>query len=77
MSPHQPVTLLTASPAEGQVLARRLAQDLLAALPPAGDMAAHLRPGAVQPAPELVTAIYFHAIALANAGWGQAGAAPR
>lgn len=71
-----PASLLTATPAEGQALAHRLAQDLLTALPEPADMAGQLRPGAVRPAPEIVTAIYFHAIALANAGWGQ-GRAPR
>ena len=66
-----PLSLLTPSPAEGQALASRLAQDLLASLPESADMAGHLRTGAFRPDRGTVTAIYFHAISLANAGWNQ------
>lgn len=74
MNPHAP-SLSTASPAEGQRLARVLANDLLAALPPApSSMPEMMRTGAARPDPAVVAAIYFHAISLANAGWQAAGA---
>lgn len=62
-------TLLTPTPAEGQELARQLARQLLAALPAPASAADHLRTGAAPPSAEIVTAIYFHAIALANQCW--------
>lgn len=62
-------SLLTATPAAGQQLARELADDLVASLPTPTTAAAHLRTGAAAPSREVVTAIYFHAIALANHGW--------
>ena len=67
----EPSTLLTATPAEGHALARSLATELAAlATPPASTMAEMLQtPGETKPSPQLVTAIYFHAITLANAGW--------
>jgi hypothetical protein len=37
-------------------------------------MADQLQTTAARPSPELVIAIYFHAIALANHGWGGAPA---
>lgn len=64
-----PTTLLTRTPTEGQALARRLADDLLATLPAPATVAAHVQTGAARPSPELVAAIYFHAISLANRGW--------
>lgn len=68
-APPLPATLHTATPAEGQELAWRLARNLISALPPRASMPEQLRTSAVSPAPEIVAAIYFHAIALANAGW--------
>lgn len=64
-----PASLLTATPAEGQALASRLTDLLLAGQPATPSMPELLRTNPTRPAPELVTAIYFHAIALANAGW--------
>jgi hypothetical protein len=64
-----PTSLHTATPAEGQELACRLAQSLSTALPPRNSMPELLSTGSVSPAPEIVAAIYFHAIAIANAGW--------
>lgn len=63
-----PSSLRTGTPAEGQLLARNLAEHQLAASARPADMAAHL----AQPAPpsvELLTAIYFQAVAAANRGW--------
>lgn len=62
-------SLLTATPAAGQQLARELADELLASIPAPSTAAAHLRSGAAAPSREIVAAIYFHAIALANHGW--------
>lgn len=71
--PASPASLLTATPAEGQRLARQLAEGLLAALPADDqDMPAMLQTPAQRPSPEVATAIYFHVIALANAGWADA-----
>lgn len=67
-----PASLLTATPAEGQALADRLADLLLAKQPTSPSMPELLCTNAPRPAPELVAAIYFHAIALANAGWRNA-----
>ena len=67
-----PLTLHTATPAEGQDLARRLTADLLGQLhaPLHSTMAEMLQtPTEARPSPHIVTAIYFHAITLANAGW--------
>jgi hypothetical protein len=65
-----PLTLRTATPAEGLDLARRLAVQMIGTLPVADSMADHLKtPSAMRPAPEMITAVYFHAISLANAGW--------
>lgn len=67
-----PLTLRTATPAEGQTLARHLAADLLDQMhpPPRATMAEMLQtPTEGRPSPQIVTAIYFHAITLANAGW--------
>ena len=64
-------TLHTAGPDEGRRLARRLADELLAALPPVPvSMPELLRTGTTaRPDPAVVAAIYFHAISLANGGW--------
>jgi hypothetical protein len=64
-----PDSLQTATPADGLALAWRLAGLLLANEPTRGSMPEHLRTSASRPAPEVVAAIYFHAIALANTGW--------
>ena len=65
-----PPSLRTANPAAGLDLARRLAAEIIAALPAADSMPDLLKTrSAGRPAPELVTAVYFHAISLANAGW--------
>jgi hypothetical protein len=65
-----PSTLRTSTPAEGLDLARRLAAQVLASLPATDTMPDHLKTfPASRPAPEMVTAIYFHAISLTNAGW--------
>jgi hypothetical protein len=64
-------TLLTATPADGQRLARQFTDTLLTSLPtkPA-TMPEMLRTGANrQIDSDLVTAIYFHAISVANDGW--------
>jgi hypothetical protein len=67
--PDFPPSLRTATPAEGQALADRLAAAVLAAGPDRSSMPGQLRTDATRPAPEFVAAIYFHAIAIANAGW--------
>jgi hypothetical protein len=64
-----PETLRADTPVEGQALAWQLAKELLAVLPPRESMPEHLRTSAGRPAPEVVAAIYFHAISLANSGW--------
>ena len=65
-----PISLFTQTPAEGHTLARKLASDLGAALPSPESMPDMLKTTAgSRPAPEIVTAIYFHAISLANRGW--------
>ncbi len=67
-----PPSLRTTSPVEGLDLARRLAAEVLAALPASVSMPDHLKTHAAgRPAPELVTAVYFHAISLANTGWNR------
>lgn len=71
-SPTIPTTLAVATPAEGFTLARRLAESLVAATGTVHsvDMPVMLRPSAAsRPSVELVAAIYFHAISIANAGW--------
>ncbi len=70
-SPAPVGTLVTASPAEGQSLARRLAAELIATFPPPpASMPEMLRTGSsARPDPVVVAAIYFHAISLANDGW--------
>ena len=66
-------TLLTPTPSHGQQLARKLAGELIASHAPAREtMAAMLTTSATRPDPAVVTAIYFHAIALANNGWRDA-----
>lgn len=64
-------SLITASPHAGQELARQLAGSLLASLPDdTATMQAMLNTrGGGHPAPAVIIAIYFHAIALANGGW--------
>ncbi len=62
-------SLVTATPAEGQQLALQLADGLLASLPTPRTAAAHLQSGAAAPSREVVVAIYFHAVTLANHGW--------
>jgi hypothetical protein len=64
-------TLLTDTPAAGQRLARQFADELLAVLPDeSATMPAMLRTGSAGRAdPAVITAIYFHAISLANKGW--------
>jgi hypothetical protein len=62
-------SLITATPAEGQQLALKLADGLLASLPTPTTAAAHLQSGAAAPSREVVAAIYFHAVMLANHGW--------
>lgn len=64
-------TLLTPTPADGQQLARKLAGELIASHYPTREtMPAMLRTSAAaRPDPVVVTAIYFHAISLANNGW--------
>jgi hypothetical protein len=78
-SPHidLPKTLHAGTPVEGQALAWRLARELLAALPDRESMADHLRTSAGHPAPEVVAAIYFHAISLSNDGWTNRCVHPR
>ncbi|OYV01750.1 MAG: hypothetical protein CFE26_22640 [Verrucomicrobiales bacterium VVV1] len=69
--PALPASLRTATPAEGHELARQLAAKLFAASVPAtdSDMPAMLRTPEPRPSLEAVTAIYFHAISVANSGW--------
>jgi hypothetical protein len=65
-------TLHTPTREEGQRLALRLADELLAALPSTpATLPDYLR--TTGPAPDRATlaAIYFHAIATVNAGWPQ------
>lgn len=63
-------TLHTPTREEGQRLALRLADDLLSALPAApATLPDYLRTAAPPPDRATVAAIYFHAIALVNAGW--------
>jgi hypothetical protein len=58
---------------EGQRIALRLADDLLAALPSApATLADYLRTATSPPGRATLAAIYFHAIALVNAGWPRA-----
>jgi len=69
-------TLITATPADGQRLARQLADALLSALPSTpATMPEMLRTGANgQTNPTVIAAVYFHAISLVNDGWrGSAG----
>ena len=68
-------SLVTADPAGGRSLARRLADELFATLPPAPtSMPEMLRTGSsARPDPAVVAAIYFHAISVANNGWCPAG----
>lgn len=64
-----PDSLRTATPADGHILARRLAEFALGERGAAQrDMAAHL---STPPAPplEMLTAVYFQTVAAANAGW--------
>lgn len=63
--------LATATAHEGQRLARELAGDLIASVPaPVKTAAELLRSGAGSQLDLVtVTAIYFHAISLANNGW--------
>ncbi len=63
--------LTTPTPADGQRLARQLADELIASLPDTpATMPAMLRTDtARRPDPGVITAIYFHAISLANHGW--------
>lgn len=67
-------TLLTPTPADGQQLARKLAGDLLASHVPAdASMPAMLSTSVpTHPDVSIVTAIYFHAISIANNGWRSA-----
>ena len=68
-----PTTLITPDLASGQALARLLASQLPPASADAGSMEANLRTANGRGIdPDLATAIYFHAIALANQGWKQA-----
>ena len=69
--PPLPPSLRTSTPEEGLALARQLTAQVLAALPAADSMADHLKTSANRPAPELITAIYFHAISLANTAWAR------
>ncbi len=69
-----PVSLYTTTLAEGQALAHTLATELCAASPAPQTMADQLKTNtAARPAPEIVAAIYFHAIALVNRGWQRPG----
>lgn len=71
-SPMKTTTLLTDTPAEGQLLANHLTTDLLASLSVTqpDTMPEHLRTAAsAPPDAALVSAIYFHAISQANQGW--------
>lgn len=66
-----PSSLRTTTPADGHALARQLAEFALAERGARDrDMAAHL--SAPPPASlELMTAVYFQAVAAANAGWAR------
>jgi hypothetical protein len=64
-----PDSLRSVTPADGHAIARQLAEFALAERSAAQpDMAAHL---SAPPAPsiEMLTAVYFQAVAAANAGW--------
>ena len=69
MSEPFPTSLLTPDAAAGHALAQRLANLLLPTAPAGNDMASHLRSGPAPVSEELATAIYFHAITVANGGW--------
>lgn len=57
---------------EGQRLALRLADELLAALPAApATLPDYLRTAAPPPDRATLAAIYFHAIAIVNSGWSR------
>ncbi len=65
-------SLTTRTPADGQRLARQLADEMLASLPdatPATAPAMLRTDTARRPDTGVITAIYFHAITLANQGW--------
>lgn len=65
-----PRSLFTQTPAEGQILARQLASELSAGFPAVEHMPDMLKTtAAARPAPEIIAAIYFHAISQANQGW--------
>lgn len=69
-------TLLTPTPADGQHLARKLAGELIDSHAPARESMPAMLSTSTPARPDIsvVTAIYFHAIALANNGWrGAAG----
>ena len=69
-SPKFPTTLQTASSAEGHALARQLAALAFAEVDPQpATMAEMLRQPAGVPSSAVVSAVYFHAIAIANHGW--------
>jgi hypothetical protein len=74
-----PSSLIVPTPAAGHALARLMAAQLPSSLPDAGTMEANLRTGAGRAVDlEVATAIYFHAIALANQGWtGERTGQPR
>lgn len=69
MSEPFPASLLTPDAAAGHALAQRLANLLLPTAPADSDMARHLRAAPPAVSEELATAIYFHAITVANGGW--------
>ncbi len=70
MANAHPTSLVTADLASGQALARQLASQLPLGSVTDDSMAAHLRTSGDRGLdPELATAIYFHAISLANQGW--------
>ena len=69
-----PSTLNTATPAEGRALAHQFATTLFAASaqPVPTSMADSFHSSAAnRPSLESITAIYFHAISITNAGWRQ------
>lgn len=61
--------LFTPTPAEAQRLAGQLTRDLLTGLPAADASMQDMLRAAPRTDPAVVTAIYFHAISLANDGW--------